>query len=142
MIQDVPGQTLRIIMPMLNTRTELISEVQSIVFSAMDPDAEEWAEDDYGHRLRRAMDDLRRHRIKIPIELAERFALAKRPNLPFAGIAAIAAVASREALNRLISLHHRVSQSNRSTVLDAIEVLASRLNIQVMSEHLEGQSSV
>jgi hypothetical protein len=49
------------------------------------------------------MDEQHRHRIKqIPFELAERFALAKRPNLPLAGIFAITAVASRHALNLLI----------------------------------------
>lgn len=129
-------QRLRTITPLLKTRPELIEELEAIVLSATNPDSTEWDEDIDGHHLRGAMDDLRRHRVQIPLDIAETFALAKRPNLPYAGVSAIAAVATPEALELLLSLHQRIKKKNQSIVFDAIEVVASRLNTRIMLKDL------
>jgi hypothetical protein len=129
-------QRLRVVMPLLKIRPELIGDVEKIVLSAIDPDAAEWDEDKDGHTLRGAMDDLRRRRVQIPFALAEAFALANRANLQFAGIGAIETVANSEALERLISIYQKIGKESRSTVFSAIEVVASRLNVRIMAKDL------
>ncbi len=96
---------LRLIERMLEIRPDLIPELEAIIFSATDPDGEAWDEDDDGHHLRAGMDELRRRRVVIPLPLATTFATAKRPNLHYAGISAIGAHATREALDLLLVLH-------------------------------------
>ncbi len=129
-------QRLRMIDPLIRFRPELLEEMERIVLSANEPDAAEWDEDDGGHVLRHAMDALRRRGVRIPTALAETFTVSIRPNLPYAGVAAIAAEATPEALDRLFILHHRIVPANRQIVIDAIELLASRLNRMVTAEDL------
>ena len=74
--------------------------------------------------------------MKIPSQLAETFVLAKRPNLPYAGVAIIAAEATPEALEQLLRLYHAKSE-DREVLLDAIEVLAARLDRRIMAGDLK-----
>ena len=131
-------ERLRFINYLVDIRPELLPELRAIVFSATDPDNVEWDEDDGGHQLRHAMDEIRRHRVAIPLKLAERFVLAKRANLPFAGISAIAAEATDDALRSLIGLYKTVplALDLRASIFDALEVVAARLGVTVMPEDL------
>lgn len=117
-------------------RPELINEIKSIVFSATNPDAPEWDGDKDGHHLRYGLDELRRMRVKVPFELAEAFALAKRPNLRYAGVNVFKAQATKEALDRLLVLYKRIAPDDRPCTLSAIEVVASRLNVAITEEYL------
>lgn len=120
----------------LRIRPDLSEEITSIVLAIETCDSPEWEGDSWGHVLRRAMDDVRKHGVQIPFDLAETFALSSTPNLPYAGIAAIAAHATPEALDRLFDLYHRIDQDHRSDVLDAIELVSSRLNIRIPPERI------
>jgi hypothetical protein len=120
---------------MIDIRPDLISDIEAIVLSATDPDGTEWDEDKGGHNLRSGMDTLRRHRVAIPLSLAEAFVRARRPNLIYAGVAAIGAHASQNALDLLLSLH-RVTRKGRSTLREEIEVVAARLGIVIMPEDM------
>jgi hypothetical protein len=92
------------------------------------PDGREFDDDEYGHTLRSAVDELRRRRRLIPLHAAERFARARRPNLPYAGIAAIAAHADRPALNLLVQLHGQID-GFKAEALETLEILAGRLGV-------------
>ncbi|MER2249526.1 hypothetical protein ABS772_06305 [Methylorubrum podarium] len=127
---------LRLIESAIMLRPELVDELMTIVLSATDPDGSTWDEDEYGHVLRNAVDSLRRRGLKIPSQLAETFVLAKRPNLPYAGVAIIAAEATPEALERLLRLYN-VKRKNREVLLEAIEVLAARLDRRIFAEDLK-----
>jgi hypothetical protein len=130
-------QRLRMLTRLLRIRPELIEEIRAIVLSAKDPDDPEWDEDDGGHHLRHGLDDLRRMGVEVPLDLAETFVLAKRPNLPYAGLAVLSAQATRESLDRLLALYRRVKGDRRTSTLDAIEVVASRLNVAITRSDLQ-----
>lgn len=121
---------------MLRIRPDLLPEVQAIVFSATVPDGPEWDDDEWGHALRGGMDALRRRRVPVPLSLAEAFVRAKRPNLRFAGVAAIGAHATQEALDLLVTLYRTIKE-DRFTILGEIEVVAARLGVIVMPADLE-----
>jgi hypothetical protein len=107
-----------------------LDRLEQAVLSVTDPDGSEYDEDDYGHILRSAMDELRRRCRPIPLHVAERFARAQRPNLPYAGIAAIAAHADRPALDLLVQLHEQIDDWHfKSLVVEALEILAGRLGV-------------
>jgi len=140
---DVKGlttiQRLRAISRVLEYRPELIDEIKEIVFSIEDPDDDVWNnEDEHGHHLRGALDDVRRHRVVVPLEFAKKFALAERPNLMFAGIAAIAAHFSHEALDLLVSIYKSASHEDKGFVFEAIETLATRLGVVLSPQELTG----
>jgi catechol 2,3-dioxygenase-like lactoylglutathione lyase family enzyme len=88
-------------------------------------------EDEGGHHIRAAIDELRRKRRLLPLAVGERFARASRPNVPYAGIAAIAAHADRAALDLLLQLHNDSSERMRDTFSESIETLAGRLGLTV-----------
>jgi hypothetical protein len=129
-------ERLRILNSVVESRPDLVEEIREVIFSATDPDGAEWDEDDSGHHLGRGMNELRRRRIGVPPTLAEAFALARRPNLSYAGISALKAPATQEALNRLLSLYTRIEHDRRFFTLSAIEVVASRLNVAITEEVL------
>lgn len=134
-------ERLRMFHCLVDIRPELLPEIRDIVFSATEPDSTEWDEDDGGHCLRSAMDELRRHRVPIPLNLAERFVRARRANLPYAGVSAIAAEATDDALRSLIGLYKTVDRDVRATILEALEVVAARLGVTIMPEDLaQGRS--
>ncbi|WP_269514043.1 NACHT domain-containing protein [Brevundimonas subvibrioides] len=128
-------ERLRLCDAMIGIRPDLISDIEAIVLSATEPDGTEWDEDKGGHHLRGGMDELRRHRVAIPLSLAEAFVRAKRPNLIYAGVAAIGAHASQEALDLLLALH-RTTRRGRSTLREEIEVVAARLGVVIMPEDM------
>lgn len=130
-------QRLRMLSRLLRIRPELIEEIRAIVLSAKYPDDPEWDEDDGGHHLRHGLDDLRRMGVEVPLDLAETFVLAERPNLPYAGLAVFSAHATRESLDRLLALYKRVRGDRRTDTLDAIEVVASRLNVAITKSDLQ-----
>ncbi|CAA2144292.1 hypothetical protein MBLL_03415 [Methylobacterium bullatum] len=127
---------LRMIGDAIRLRPDLINELKAIVLSATNPDESAWDEDEHGHFLRSAVDTLRRRGLKIPSQLAETFVLAKRPNLHYAGVAMIAEESTPEALEQLLRLYH-VKRTDRQVLLDAIEVLAARLDRRIMPQDLK-----
>ncbi len=127
---------LTLIESAIKLRPELIDELKAIVFSATNPDGSAWDEDEGGHILRNGIDTLRRRGLKIPLQLAETFVLAKRPNLRYAGAAIIAAEATPEALEQLLRLYHSM-ETDREVLLDEMEVLAARLDRRIMPQHLK-----
>jgi hypothetical protein len=131
-----PLERLRLIVALIEIRPDLLPELQAIVFSATEPDGPEWDADEGGHILRSGMDALRRRRVLIPLSLAEAFVRAKRPNLRFAGVAAIGAYGTQEALDLLLTLY-RTTREDRSTIFQEIEVVAARLGLTIMSADLE-----
>lgn len=114
--------------------TRAIDRLKNLIYKLEDPDDARFdEEDEYGHKIRSAIDELHRMRNLIPLSLAERFARSKRPNIPFAGINAIAAHGNRSALDLLIELHNDQSKTIlRSATLGAIESIASRLETVVI----------
>ncbi|MBR1225228.1 hypothetical protein JQ600_09890 [Bradyrhizobium sp. AUGA SZCCT0176] len=130
-------QRLRMLNGLLKHRPDLIDAIKDIVFSAVDPDASEWDEDQDGHDLRRGLDELRRMRVDVPFDLADAFARARRSNLYYAGVNALEAMATEAALNRLLALYKQMDPDRQSHTFGAIEVVASRLNVAITEEHLE-----
>jgi hypothetical protein len=131
-------ERLRLLTGFVKFHPELIAEVKEIVLSAHDPDASEWDEDDYGHSLRSGLDDLRRWRVDIPLDLAEAFILSERPNLAYAGVSVFSAQASQDALNRLLLLYQKVDCDRQVELLGAIEVIASRIGVSISEADLAG----
>ena len=106
--------------------------LDKMVLAIEDPDAPRYDEDDCGHAMRSAISEVRRRRSFIPMALAEGFARAKRPNVPYEGISAIAACGDRGALNLLMSLHSDASDWMYKAVVErAIETLSAKLSIVV-----------
>lgn len=105
----------------------------SLVLAIEDPDDPRYDDGDgFGQAMRTAVDETRRWHGQIPLDLADRLARAKRPNVPFAGIAAIEAHGDRTALNLLLRLHRETKEwFDRSALEGAIEKLASKLSIFV-----------
>ena len=130
-----PVDRCRLVDRMLEIRPDLLPELKAIVFSATEPDGAEWDEDEDGHHLRGGMDELRLRGVSIPLPLAVSFVRAKRANLSYAGVAAIGAHATQEALDLLLTLYRSVER-NRSTILGEIEVVAARLGVTIMPEDL------
>jgi hypothetical protein len=90
------------------------------------------AEDEYGHHLRSAIDELRNRRRLLPLRVGEEFARASRPNLIYAGIEVIAAHASREALELLLRLYNDSTEwDKRGSLSEAIETLSGRLSLSI-----------
>jgi hypothetical protein len=111
-----------------------IDALQSLVNSLADPDHPRFdAEDSYGNSIRAAIDEVRRKRRLLPLEVCERFARAARPNVPYAGISVIAAHADRAALDLLIRLHNDPPKRDlQSTLSESIEPLAARLGLTIV----------
>lgn len=130
-----PLDRLRLIVRLLDIHPDLLPELQAIVFSATEPDGPEWDKDEWGHDLRNGMDELRRRRVPIPLALAEAFVRAKRPNLCYAGAAAIGAHATQEALDLLVTLY-KTTRGDRSTIFGEMEVVAARLGVTIMAADL------
>lgn len=128
-------ERMRLIQSAIKLCPDLVDELKSLVLSVSNPDDSAWDEDEYGHTLRSAVDTLRRRGLKIPSQLAETFVLAKRPNLPYAGVEIIAAEATHAALEHLLQLY-KVANRNRQFLLDTIEVLAARLNCRILAQDL------
>jgi hypothetical protein len=108
--------------------------LESLVHAIGDPDDPRFDEEDEdGHTIRNALDELQRKRRLLPLPLSERFVRAKRPNVPYAGVNAIAAHRDRSALDLLIALHNEPPKADlRITLFEAIEPLAERLGVTVV----------
>jgi hypothetical protein len=88
--------------------------------------------DGFGQTLRTAVDETRRWYGHIRLDLAERLARARRPNVRYAGIAAIEASGDRAAVDLLLRLHREAEMwGDRDTLESSIERLASKLSIFV-----------
>ena len=86
-----------------------------------------------GHILSAVFREVRRRKIAVPLVIAERFVRSKRPNVPGAGISAIAAHANMEALHLLIRLHNTLDDwHERDMLANAIEQLAARLRVTII----------
>lgn len=81
------------------------------------------------------MEGLGRRRIPIPLTLAEAFVRAKRPNLRYAGAAAIDAHATQDALDLLLILYKTVKE-DRSEIFGEREMVAARLGATIMPADL------
>ena len=110
-----------------------VDSLETLVCSLMNPDDSRFdAEDELGQHMRAAIDELRQKRRPLPLTVGERFARALRPNVPFAGIAAIAAHADRAALDLLVLIHNdSQTWGRRAEFAEATETLASRLGVIV-----------
>jgi hypothetical protein len=108
-----------------------VNELERIL-KLLEPDDKKYdAEDDYGHSIRSAIDQLRRNRRLLPLNVCVRFVRASRPNVPYAGIEAISAYADRAALELLIQLHNDGVTRTASETSDAIESLSARLGLKI-----------
>jgi len=113
-----------------------IDQLKRLIYALGDPDDSRFDdEDEYGHKIRSAIDELQRRRLLLPLYLAERFTRCKRPNIPFAGVNAIVAHGNRAALDLLINIYNDPSTANlESTLLEVIEPIAGRLSVMVVRE--------
>jgi hypothetical protein len=111
-----------------------ISVLEGLIRELSDPDDPGYdQEDEHGHHIRAAMHELRRKRRLLPLEVGERFARASRPNLPYAGIEAIAAHADQAALDLLLRHYNGSANWELSIALSgAIETLAGRLGLSIV----------
>ncbi|WP_460109441.1 hypothetical protein [Pseudomonas sp. S3_H04] len=111
-----------------------IDRLERLVYALGDPDDARFdEEDEYGHKIRSAVDELQRRRSLLPLSFAERFARCQRPNIPFAGVNSIVAHGNRPALDLLITLYNDPSVSNlKNTLFEAIEPIAGRLGVTVL----------
>jgi hypothetical protein len=109
-----------------------VDVLEGLICGLRDPDDSRFNEEDKtGHHIRTAIDELRRKRRLLPLAVGERFARASRPNVPYAGIAAVAAHADRVALDLLLQLHNDSSEDMHDQLLESIETLAGRLGLTV-----------
>jgi hypothetical protein len=107
-----------------------LDRLEQAVLTVTDPDAPEYDDDDYGHYLRSAIDELRRRRRLLPLHAAERFARARKPNVPYAGIAAVGAHADRSAVDLLVRLYSEMNDWHlKSQVMETLETLSGRLGL-------------
>lgn len=104
-----------------------------MVLEIRDPDDPRYDDGiEWGQTIRTAVNETRRWHGQIPLDLGERLARAKRPNVPYAGVAAIEAHGDRAALNLLLQLHRDATDwSERGRLENAIERLANKLSIFV-----------
>lgn len=111
-----------------------IDRLERLVYALGDPDDARYdEEDEHGHHIRSAVDELQRRRSILPLPLAERFARSQRPNVPFAGVKSIAAHGNRTALDLLVILYNEPSKASlKSTVFESIEPIAGRLGVTVV----------
>lgn len=112
------------------------SALVALVLAIGDPDDPCYDDGNgFGQTMRTAVNETRRFHGQIPLDLAERLARAKRPNVPYAGVAAIEGHGDRRALDLLLKLHRDTKDwSDRSTIEGAIEKLASKLSIFVRKD--------
>lgn len=130
-------ERIRIIVAALSLGSlRAVDRLESVIRGLGDPDDMRFdAEDELGSTIRNAIDELRRKRRLLPLSLAERLARAKRPNVPFAGVGAIAAHGSRVALDLLVALYNQTTEGVlRGTVFEAIEPLAGRLGVMIVGD--------
>lgn len=112
--------------------TRAQESLDQMVLAIADPDAPHYDEDEYGNAMRSAVIEVRRRRLLMPLALAERFARAKRPNLFYEGISAIAAYGDRVALDLLMILHSEASEwGHKTTVESTIETLSAKLGLVI-----------
>jgi hypothetical protein len=130
-------ERLRLIDTLIEIRPELLPDLETMVLSATAPDAPDWDEDDGGHVLRSGMDNLRHHGVLIPLDLGATFVRAERANLPYAGVRAIGAWATEEALQLLIGLYKTVKRERRADILDELEIVAGRLGVTISPQDLK-----
>lgn len=114
--------------------TTAIETLQRLICTLGDPDDAKYDDDDvHGNKIRSAVDELRRRRKLIPIALAERLACCRRPNVPFAGINAIAAHGDHAAINLLVKIYNESPDAMlRSALLQAVEPVAGRLDVVIV----------
>jgi hypothetical protein len=107
-----------------------------MVLAISDPDDMRYdADDDLGLTLRNALSEVRRRRPLVPFDLAERFARARRANVRYEGVSAIAAHGNRAALELLIRLTGEDRDwFRRDVAANAIETLSARLGVSVRRE--------
>ncbi|MGJ7609233.1 NACHT domain-containing protein [Variovorax sp. LT1R20] len=109
-----------------------VDRLESLVCAIEDPDDARYdEEDEHGHKIRNAIDELQRRRRLLSLAQVERFARCSRPNVPYAAANALAAHGNRPALDLLITLHNELGGSLRSTLFDAVEPVAGRLGLIV-----------
>jgi len=111
-----------------------IDRLEGLVHALGSPDDPRFdEEDEHGHTIRSAVDELQRRRRLLPLPLAEHFVRAKRPNVPYSGVNAIAAHGDRSALDLLIALHNEPPIADlQNTLFEAIEPIAGRLGVTVI----------
>lgn len=110
--------------------------LECLVLALSDLDNTRYDEEDQdGHTIRSAIDELQRKRRLLPLPLSESFVRTKRANIPYAGVYAIAAHRDRPALDLLIALHNEPPKADlRSVLFEAIEPLAERLGVTVVRD--------
>ena len=107
-----------------------------MVLAIEDPDDSRYDEgDQLGQGMREAVSEVRRWNGPIPLDLATRLTRAGRANVPYAGIAAIGAHGTRDALDLLIALHNEQGdRHHRSTLAGEIETLAGKLGVFIQRD--------
>jgi hypothetical protein len=109
------------------------ARLKADVLALTDPDDPKYdEEDDYGNAISSAIHEARRRSPLLPLDVAERFVLAKRPNVPYAGVSAVEAHGNLEAMDLLIKLHNDASEWHlKDTLANSIESMAAKLGIVI-----------
>lgn len=110
-----------------------------LVLAIEDPDDTRYDKgDQLGHTMRQSVREVRRWRGQISLDLATRLVRSKRPNVPYAGIEAVAAHGDRQALGLLLLLHNETDDWHvRDTIKNKVETLAGKLGAFIVSNDMK-----
>lgn len=124
-------ERLRVLQNSVNLGSQRdLDRLEEALLTVTDPDAPEYDKDDYGHDLRSALDELRKRRRLLPLEVGELFARARKPNVPYGGIASIGAHTNRSAVDLLVRLYGDLDDWHyKSQVMETLETLSGRLGL-------------
>ena len=128
------GERLRLLISAHELGVARAAELIEQIVVAIDPDDTKWdREDEYGNTISSALRVIRAARRLLPREVALRFILARRPNVPNDGVEALAAHGDLEALTQRLELYTTIKEwFNRHAVTDAIETLSGQLGVIIM----------
>jgi hypothetical protein len=109
-----------------------VDRLHQLVLAIDNPDDARYdAEDEDGHQIRGAIDELQGRRRLLPLAQIDRLARCKRPNIAYTAVNALAAHGSHQALDQMIKLHNELSGHLRSSLFDAVEPVSGRLGLTV-----------
>lgn len=108
------------------------ARLQSEVLSLTDIDTAVFEGESHGNIISNVIREAQRRGPLLPLSLAEIFVRSSQLNVPFAGVSAIEAHGTTDALNLLVRLHDQVAEWHLRDLLEgAIESLAARLGVTI-----------
>jgi len=128
-----PVQRLRVLIAASQLGSLYAPEaLKRLLISTPSFDESAFDEDDNGHHIRDAIEEIKNRRRLLPLSVAERLARARRPNVPYAAVSMIAAHSTREALEALLRLYADFADwVFRDLILSSIEILSGRLGLTI-----------